>query len=268
MLSSSPDSFVALFVFVSSTSSVITRHTFRCHLHPNSSIKLSRSRTVVAWRGRVGVEVIRRRALLSGPSMDALAARLCLYVNLVSCSQEIIPRLRVSTVSTRLSIFHLMHTSLVILARFLSLHPVRVSSVIFLYALPAAVLYFSRPRECGPTPPARPVNPGKWRTSSDTVRSSCTHQVSVLPCRFNLLSRRSFHVFVTGAFGILRRGWVALTACTAILARFALRPLQWTLLFIMHLPHHRQATTVHWTPVTFILLRERSVLIWMRHCFI
>ena len=54
------------------------------------------------WReeDEAGVEVVRRRTSLSGPSMDVLAAHLCEFTELVSNSQGIMPRLRVATVST------------------------------------------------------------------------------------------------------------------------------------------------------------------------
>ena len=98
--SSSSETYVALFFRPSS-------------LHPSSLATLPVDLRIRApqWRYReielqwreedeAGVEVVRRRTSLSGPSMDVLAAHLCEFTELVSNSQGIMPRLRVATVST------------------------------------------------------------------------------------------------------------------------------------------------------------------------
>ena len=96
--SSSSETYIALFFFPPS-------------LHPSSLATLPVDLRIQAsqWRYReielqwreedeAGVEVIRQRSSLSGPSLEALVTYLCDFTERVSNSQGAMPRLRVSTV--------------------------------------------------------------------------------------------------------------------------------------------------------------------------
>ena len=108
--SSSSETYVALFFLPSS-------------LHPSSLATLPvdlRIRTSqwhhreieLQWReeDEAGVEVTRRCVSLSAPPMDVLVRHLCDFTEAVSNSPGIMPRLRISTVSTRPFRLHLLRS--------------------------------------------------------------------------------------------------------------------------------------------------------------